>query len=204
MRHGHTFVVEPDAPILYDAQLTERGVAQAEETAVFIHKHIKFDAIFSTTLQRTIDTATPIANRQNLPIQQLPELNELRFDLESGSKFKEIIQAFENLQNALSDKPLDEIMMADKRPFADIYQGYLAGFQTVLNHPGKTVLVVAHSGTNMILICHLLGLPLHRLFRFYQNNCAINIFDCLPPGQFTLRLLNHTCWDPLKVTIPLT
>ena len=203
MRHGHTFDVSPDAPILEaEAQLTERGKAQAEETAVFLNSQIEFDAIYSTELQRTIDTATPIAQMQNLPIIQLSQLNELRFDLPTGATFKDLYKAFQALRDELKEKPLDEIMMG-KRPFADIFHGYLNGLQTVLDGPGQNILVVAHGGTNMMLICHILGLPLHRLMRFHQNNCGINIIDCLPPGRFSLRLLNYTCWDPLKGTIPV-
>ncbi|MEM7331085.1 MAG: histidine phosphatase family protein [Chloroflexota bacterium] len=203
MRHGHTFDVTPDAPILEaEAQLTEKGRAQAEETAVFLNKHIQFDAIYSTELQRTIDTATPIATLQNLSITQLADLNELRFDLPSGSTFKDLYKAFQALRDELKQRPLDEIVMG-KRPFSEIFNGYLSGLQTVLDGPGDTILVVAHGGTNMMLICYVLGLPLHRLMRFHQNNCGINIIDCLPPGRFALRLLNYTCWDPLKGTIAM-
>ncbi len=204
VRHGHTFDVTPDAPILEaEAQLTERGKAQAEETAVFLNQHVQFDAVYTSELQRTIDTATPLAQRQNLPIVQLSQLNELRFDLPSGSTFKDLYKAFQNLRDELKNKPLDQIYLNDKRPFSDIYQGYLDGLQTVINGPGKNILVVAHGGTNMMLICHVLGLPLHRLMRFHQNNCGINVIDCLPPGRFAMRLVNYTCWDPLKASIPI-
>ena len=204
MRHGHTFDSHPDAPILQrDAQLTQRGHDQAGETAAFLHSHVQFDALFTSELQRTIDTIAPLAALQNRTSTPLPGLNELEFNLPEGSTFRDLYRVFGETRRALKNKPLSEIVMGNGRTMAEIYAGYLAAWQTIVDAQGEHILVVAHGGTNSLLISTLLGMPLHRYLRFYQDNCAINIIEAIPPSHFAFKMINYTVWDPLKTTFPL-
>lgn len=62
IRHAEKQVVDNPNP-----ELTEKGILRAENWAV-IFKDIKFEAVYSTDYLRTIATAQPTAQSQNLEI----------------------------------------------------------------------------------------------------------------------------------------
>lgn len=51
-----------------DPELTEKGLQRAENWAE-VFKDVHFDAVYSTNYRRTIQTATPTANANNLEVQ---------------------------------------------------------------------------------------------------------------------------------------
>jgi len=56
-------------------------------------------------------------------------------------------------------------------------------------HPGQSVLLVAHAGINRIILSEALGLPLSHLFRLDQNYGCLNIIDYFPDLP-VVRLIN--------------
>ena len=198
LRHGHTFDPEPESPVPKKAQLTEKGKQQAQETAQFLNESIRFDAIFCSGYQRTYDTAEPLAKLQNLTIKRIFELNEMPMNVSEPPTYQEIIDAYIRLSKDLEARPYDEIELVKGISFNDIYQGYLSAIQQILAHDGQHLAVFAHGGANIVMLCHFLGLPMHKLMSLYQDNCTINIIDCFSSEKFIVRQINHTCWDPLK------
>ena len=61
-----------------DTQLTPLGMAQAEALAAMLAP-APLDAIYTSTLRRTIDTARPLATAKRLPVQSRPELVEISY-----------------------------------------------------------------------------------------------------------------------------
>jgi broad specificity phosphatase PhoE len=60
----------------------------------------------------------------------------------------------------------------------------------VVRHPGKTVVVVAHGGSNRAILCRALGLGPERLLALGQDYAALSVLEH-SSGRWTLRLLNH-------------
>ncbi|MBF0350714.1 MAG: histidine phosphatase family protein [SAR324 cluster bacterium] len=199
IRHGHTFdpALETIVPG-QEAVLTSKGHEQAKLIAEFLNAHIRMDAIFCSGMQRTLQTAQPLADLQNLSVTSIPELNELPVDVPQPPTYRQIIQAYLTLTEDLTCLPYNEVQLADGVSFRDVYQNYLSGIQKILSSNHKNIVVYAHGGTNMILLCHFMGLPFQNMMSLYQENCAINIIDCLPPHHFVIRQINYTHWDPLK------
>lgn len=199
IRHGHTYdqkaeTVSPG----YDASLTEKGKLQAEQTARFLNAEVHFDEIFCSGMERTHDTAVPLAKLQNIKIKSLNELNELPIKIPDDSRYENIIDAYMELTQKLKTTPFSKIELAHGKNFEEIYFGYLKILNQILSTKSTYVAVFAHGGTNIIILCHLMGLPLHNFMALYQDYCAINIIDCLPPSKFLIKQLNFTCWNPVK------
>ncbi len=204
LRHAHTVPpTSENSGEFSEPMLSPKGIEQAEHTANFLAKQVQFEAIFCTGLKRTIDTAISIARQQNLEVESEPELNEVPLGLAPNASYKTVLEAYSDLCQSLEKYPLDQIVLPTNISFNTLLTNYLSAIQRILSHQGTHIALVAHGGTNLILLCYFMGLPYHRLLSFYQENCCINIIDCLPSSNFIVRQINHTCWDPLKTTMPI-
>jgi broad specificity phosphatase PhoE len=65
----------------------------------------------------------------------------------------------------------------------------------VAAHPGRTVAVVAHGGSNRAILCRVLGLGPERLLALGQDYAALSILEW-SGARWALRLLNHC--EPLE------
>ena len=60
----------------------------------------------------------------------------------------------------------------------------------VASHPGGSIAVVAHGGTNRLILCRALGLGPERLLALGQDYAGLSVLE-RSPEQWTLRVLNH-------------
>lgn len=70
--------------------LTEEGKARAENWSV-VFQDIKFDAVYATNYNRTIQTATPTAKAQNLEIQSYDPRNLFSEEFANDTKDKTVL-----------------------------------------------------------------------------------------------------------------
>ena len=64
--------------------------------------------------------------------------------------------------------------------------------EIIAHHPDETIVVVAHTVVNRLLLCAVLGLDNSRFWRLRQETAAINVFEW-DGVDFTLVSLNDTC-----------
>jgi alpha-ribazole phosphatase len=50
--------------------------------------------------------------------------------------------------------------------------------------------VVAHGGTNRVILLNAIGAPLSALFNIDQDFCCVNIIDYYDDGKAVVKLLN--------------
>jgi alpha-ribazole phosphatase len=60
----------------------------------------------------------------------------------------------------------------------------------VNRHLGEEVLVVAHGGTNRVILLNAIGAPLAAIFNIGQDYCCLNIIDFYADGKAVVKLLN--------------
>jgi len=89
VRHGHTdmagrFCGQIDPP------LSAQGLAQLPDMVQRLSTH-SLTHIFSSDLQRTLQTAAPIARRSRLPIHQLSSLREFAFGTWEGLDWDQVV-----------------------------------------------------------------------------------------------------------------
>lgn len=175
-----------------ESPLTEKGKQQAKKRAEEL-KHIHFDAIFSSDLTRTIQTAEIIASERTVPIQTSKRIRERTawahlnmLQHEGRSKesiYEEMINDLEKLNeqekmNYTYQGKIESALKAAERLYSFLRE-------ISQSHAGKTILVVNHSN-NMRSLLNLLG---HAPF------------DELPPGAIanTGLIVLETDGDTFKI-----
>lgn len=172
-RHGETtWNVERRIAGRSDPGLTPKGREQSLKLLEQLRDR-PISAIYTSTRQRTVHTAQPLADSFGLPILKRAELDEMDFgtyegktpaDLDDGGR-REFQQYRENrLTFRFPEGEAYNDVAARLGPFAD---------QILRNHDGQEILIVGHRGSNRMLIGLLLEIPLEEAVRIEQAN------DCL-------------------------
>ena len=191
IRHGESAPAHPDRPFPLrdghgDPPLDAVGVRQAELLADRL-QHDSLAAIYVTTLQRTHETAAPLAERLALPVIEEPDLREVHLGEWEGGLLRE---------RAAAGDPLFQRIFAEERwdviPGAEPHDSFDArvwrGFRRIVEaHPDQRVAAVAHGG--------VIGQLLHRVtkshrFAFAGSDNASISEVVAGPDRIVLRRYN--------------
>lgn len=146
-----------------DIPLNEEGRRQARELSHQL-KDTPLDAIYSSALARSCETAAEIAKPRKLKVRPLKSLNEINLGLWQGmlvadarSKHKKLYSRWES--NPLGSKPPkgEEIKETYDRVITEV-EGILA------RHRDEAVCIVAHGVINTLIKCHFLALDLGKIW----------------------------------------
>lgn len=190
MRHGEsTFNVERRVQGHFDqSTLTETGRFGARQVGLAL-KELSFDAIYSSPLKRARETAELITENleNNLsPIKTTDDLKEVNLVLWEGLPFSEVQEKFPEEYDHWQNQPHllrmlipgEDGQTIEFLPILDLFEQAKRFWQTVLpQHPGQTILVVAHSGINRSLISTAIGLPPSGYQTIQQANCCISVLN---------------------------
>jgi probable phosphoglycerate mutase len=155
-----------------DPELSSKGVDQS----LALRSQLKdqpISAIYTSTLQRSIHTAQPLAEHLSLSIQRQPELDEIAFGLLEGKwllHFDEASKAeWERFKN---DRFVYRIPGAEN--YADVANRIKPFMEKVLKEYQKQeVLIVGHRVVNRLLIGMLLDYPVEIVLKIDQPNDCI-------------------------------
>nr|WP_295829255.1 histidine phosphatase family protein [uncultured Azospirillum sp.] len=147
--------------------LSAQGRAEADLLADRLSGQ-RLTAVLSSPLERAIETATPIAERQGLSPTIEPALNELDLGAWSGKRFEELHgdPAWDLWNRARShgrptpgESPGESMTEAQTR---------IASLLDRLRraHPGGTLALVSHGDIIKAALAHAMGLPLDFYGRF--------------------------------------
>jgi len=169
IRHG-----EPVGGSKYRGQtddpLSENGWAQMRAA---VGDHRPWEAILTSPLARCRAFAEKLAARLALPLEMDARLMEVGFGEWEGRTAEELLATdSERLARFWSDPmrhapPGGETLIAFRDRILAAWEDILA------HHAGRHVLIVGHAGTIRIAVCHVLDMPLDRLFRIQVPNAGI-------------------------------
>ena len=150
VRHGESAPAHPDRPFPLrdghgDPPLDPVGERQAELLADRL-VHERVDAIYVTSLQRTHQTAAPLAQRLGLTMTEEPDLREVFLGDWEGGEFR--------IRAAAGDPVFAQIWEQERwdvipnAEAQDIFEERVwRGFQRIVQaHVDQRVMVVAHGG----------------------------------------------------------
>jgi 2,3-bisphosphoglycerate-dependent phosphoglycerate mutase len=165
-----------------DIPLNEKGRAQARELAARLAS-VPFDAIYSSTLQRSRQTADAFKGRA--PIQALAGLDEQSVGAFTGLTQDERDRARREAFDRRQEDPDDTLDGGESA------NQHLARVRTALQairdaHPRGNVLVVAHGGTNEKILQVLLGLDHQEASAIDQANDEVYLLEVYSSGRPTV------------------
>lgn len=147
VRHGQTeWNVQRRVQGHLDSPLTLKGQEQAKIVAQEL-KSIPFDAIYSSDLLRAKHTAETISLEHKLAVQTHKLLRERNFGKLEGVPIQELRQ-FDAIYEQLDDLGKQKYKIADDvESDEEIATRFITFLREVaVLYPGKTVLVITHSG----------------------------------------------------------
>jgi broad specificity phosphatase PhoE len=174
-RHGETtWNAEMRIQGRSDPGLTSRGEAQSLALLGELRDQ-PISAIYTSTLQRSIRTAEPIARHLGLVIQKRPELDEINFGVLEGKTLPEMDEVARHEWEEFRVNRL-RYRIPGAESYLDVANrlGPFVAF-VLRNHQEEEVLVVGHRAVNRMLIGLVLDFPLEEAVRIEQGNDCVYI-----------------------------
>lgn len=192
IRHGQTDAVGHWlAGQTVDVSLNQCGRAQADRLCTRLSQ-TALSAIYSSPLQRAIETAGPLARERALRIEPLIELSEVNFGDWSGERFDRLAAdprwARFNRVRSMADVPNGEraidVQARIARALDDARQ----------RHPNGTIAFFTHADVIRLAVLHVAGAPVDFIHRISIAPASITGV-ALYPDSATLLYVNDR--DPM-------
>lgn len=190
IRHGQNDLVKKKlAGRLADVHLNEHGKAQARRLAAELAS-LPIEAVIASPLERTQETAVPIARVHDLPILVEPALLEIDFGKWQGKSFKQLHRS--KLWKQVQEAPAG-FQFPDGESFKEAQNRVSEGLINLSKGYGEKDLVVcvAHSDVIRLAVAHFLGMPLDNFQRIRIDPASVTVL-CLHEGKAFFGPINHT------------
>ncbi|MBN1624901.1 MAG: histidine phosphatase family protein [Deltaproteobacteria bacterium] len=172
-----------------DVDITEAGRLQMEQLAVRLIDS-EINVIYSSDLQRTKKGAGIIGRHHAVPYKSVSEFRELFFGLWEGLTMEEIIRDFPGELDKRKNNIADFRPPGNGESIRDLSERVIPRFMNMLrDEKGKNILLVGHGVVNRIILCHVLGIDLSKVFNIQQDYGCLNIIDYFPDHTL-VRLIN--------------
>ncbi len=190
VRHGRTpttgAVLPGRAPGLH---LSPEGTAQARNTAQRLGALGRVKAIYASPMERTLETAAPIAKACGLRVRRNPGLIECDFGRWTGRKLHHLRRRKE--WTAVQNHP-SGFRFPGGESFAEMQARALEAVSGICaHHPGEIVVAVSHADVIKAIAAAAAGTPLDLFQRIVISPCSLTVIAYSTSGP-TLLSLNNT------------
>ncbi|WP_344368443.1 bifunctional RNase H/acid phosphatase, partial [Streptomyces indiaensis] len=175
-----------------DPSLSDVGREQAERAAALLARRGTIQAVVSSPLARTRETAGIVAARLGLDVSIDDGLRETDFGDWEGLTFGEVRERHPDDLNAWLASP-DAEPTGGGESFAATATRLAATRDKLLAaYAGRTVLLVTHVTPIKTLVRLALGAPPESLFRMELSAASLSVVAYYADGNASVRLLNDT------------
>lgn len=164
IRHGDTdYVGNRLAGHIPGIHLNPHGRQQAEELAHRLAS-IPLTAIYSSPLERTIDTATPLARVHKLPVKILPALTEINVGDWQGKSIPGLRRL--SLWHSLHEEPA-RFSFPNGEGFADRQKAICSALEKLIEKANSRAIIacISHGDPIKLALAYFLGLELNNFQR---------------------------------------
>jgi len=199
IRHGENNYVKTGkmAGRLPGVGLNEKGQKQAQALGEAL-RNVPLKAVYSSPLERAMETAKPIAESHKLTTLQEPDLMDTDIGRWQGKSLKllRLTKAWKIVQSAPS-----RFRFPEGESFVDAQTRYVDALERIVrkHKPKDAVAVVFHADPIKLAVAHFLGMPLDHFQRLscdtgsltalYVNETGANLIKLnqRPPFDFLLK-----------------
>lgn len=172
-RHGETtWNVEGKIQGRSDPGLSPKG----QQQSVALLEQLKdqsLTTIYTSSLQRSIHTAQPIANHFRLAVRKKSELDEIAFGMLEGRNLYHFDEVTKNEWEKFKDDRFNYRIPGGEN-YTDVANRIRPFIERIVEeHQGQEILVIGHRVVNRLLIGMLMEYPLEWVLKIEQTH------DCL-------------------------
>jgi len=201
IRHGENEYVKTGkmAGRLPGVHLNERGQKQAQALGEAL-KDVPLKAIYSSPLERAMETAAPIASARKLQIIQEPGVMEADIGKWQGKSWKvlRLTKVWKIVQNSPS-----RFRFPDGESFPEMQTRIASALERIVKthnkpHADAIVVVVFHSDPIKLAVSHFLGLPLDNFQRLSCDTGSLTAIHASDSGANLVKLNQQPPFEFLK------
>ena len=178
-----------------DPSLNQTGQRQARRLGKRLAS-VPFAEARCSDLRRCSETAAGILlGRNDLRLQEMPELREKNFGAWEGLTFREVEVRYPDLYRSWLKAGDPSFAPPGGESDLQLYsraETVAERLREALTGSGGNLLVVTHGGTLRALIACLLGLPAQKMWKFRFANTGLSVVSLFEDGSAVVDLLNDT------------
>jgi broad specificity phosphatase PhoE len=164
-----------------DVALSSAGLAQAAALGACLAAE-PIVAVYASDLIRAQQSAAPLAAARGTDVVVVPSLREMAMGRWEGLTFAEIHAREPELCDRWLADPFATPFPGGEG-LADLRARAVPALRRVLaRHPGGRIAVIAHGGTNRVILGEALGLSLGNIFRLAQDYAAWSLIEYRDDG----------------------
>ncbi len=176
---------------LLDPELSQRGREQAKRLREHF-KNISLDAIYSSPLKRTYETALEVAEAQGLEVVKEERVIEIDHGVWSGLLVEEVQQKYPEDFKRWLEEP-HKIRFEGGESLIEVQERVKDFLQDIKEkHWGQRVAVVSHTVPIRTMYCTLLNIDLSRFWSFGCDNASYSVVH-MERDRNVIIQLNITC-----------
>jgi len=173
VRHGHTPTTGKILPgRTKGLHLSDLGKDQAEKVASYLSSLNSVNAVYSSPMERTLETAKPIAKAFGKRVRTHQGLIEADFGKWTGRKLSELrkLNDWEKVQ-----KNPSLFRFPGGESFMEMQSRMVSTVTNICeNHRGEIVVAVSHADTIKAFLTAALGTPLDLFQRLHISPCSVS------------------------------
>jgi probable phosphomutase (TIGR03848 family) len=191
VRHGENDWVKKQrlAGWIPGIHLNANGRQQAESAAQRL-AHLPLRAVYSSPVERCLETADYLARPHQLPVRQLDAVGEVRYGQWEGEEIKKlaqekawyIVQHYPSRHHFPDGEALREVQFRAVQALESLSH----------QHSKETIVVVSHADLIKLVLAHYLGTHIDLFQRIVISPASISVLALPADGKVHVLRLNDT------------
>ena len=168
--------------------LNDKGRQQAAAVAEALKgAPIKF--IYSSPMERTLETASYLSKCTGLEVQIAEGINETDIGEWTGRSVKQCART--KLWTLVQNKP-SELVFPGGESFMGIQARVVAELEAIAaRHPDDLVACYTHADPIKLGVAHFLNMPFDSFQRLGSDNCSVSVLHFGKEGRIAVHKINH-------------
>ena len=163
------------------------------EAFVKAYREVEWQAVYSSSLRRSITTAQPLCDALGINLRARAELNEIAYGSWEGLKKETVSQKYHDEYISWLADPAWHAPTGGESAIVIARRGLQVIEEIQKEFTGGNILIVSHKATIRIILCSLLGIDVGR-FR-YRLACpvgSVSIVEFTPSGPMLMALADRS------------
>ena len=168
-----------------DIHLSDAGLGEAEVVATSLAK-VRLKSIYSSPIDRCIETARTIADKHGLPVRTRKDLAEVEYGTWTNKSLKTVART--RLWSSVQKWPAGT-RFPEGESFVEIQSRGVAVLEDLrTRHPKDRICVVSHGDVIRLVMAHYMGIHLDLFQRILITPASISVLSVTDSGPVVLTL----------------